>query len=608
MAVRTSVGGESGLHLTPSEFCAKILSTTEETMESLHDIWREAGYEDIECRGLLGDFLTKYKNICAKELESEKCILQHAKETVSKKFTHLQNLYSQLGRDEICPKSTTIMGENITDQLSTLEKLTNEINVDVEARQGLMTIEVDAIDVIVNEIGEEGPGEEIFKQCEDTPKLSDDRLNVLKECRKTFEEMKIKRENDMKELAKTCYQYIIDMKIDEEGWLTLPDYENFGTMDEAVLSYGKDDEFKLKLHKTEFERLTSRSKGLLQEKERRRDLLASIGGDIARLWTLLRTPVEEREEFQSSFQMNLSMETLSRGQDELDRLKALRLESLGDVIENIRGDIESLWCDVGIEAQELREQEFPLFYASLEDLSEAMLEEHEDYHKTLKERVDVLRPLLQKVSKRESIVRERFELEKIQMNPERLTARGPKAREDRKKEEQMQARVKQLEKLTKELNNQIQTWENANNSAFMFAGERYTERITTQDKEYKEYRDSLRSARKRKDGKADIAAAIEKAKAPRRITTSAPSNLTGGFGSSSIKESSRPNKIAKTSKRSSACTTVISDKNVAEVENLSSGDRNSMSSQMTIQTSATEVKARESSATLVRESLADSVE
>ena len=85
------------------------------------------------------------------------------------------------------------------------------------------------------------------------------------------------------------------------------------------------------------------------------------------------------------------------------------------------------------------------------------------------------------------------------------------------------------------------------------------------------------------------------------------SNLTGGFGSSSLKESSRPSKLAKTSKRSSA-STVASDKNEIETENLSSGDRNSMNSQMTIQTSATEVKARESSATMVRESLTDSVE
>ena len=98
------------------------------------------------------------------------------------------------------------------------------------------------------------------------------------------------------------------------------------------------------------------------------------------------------------------------------------------------------------------------------------------------------------------------------MNPERLTARGPKAREDRKKEEQMQARVKSLDKLNKELTQQINAWEETNQGPFMFAGEKYKERMTNQDKEYTEYRDSLRNARKKKDGKHELAAAAERAK------------------------------------------------------------------------------------------------
>ena len=49
----------------------------------------------------------------------------------------------------------------------------------------------------------------------------------------------------------------------------------------------------------------------------------------------------------------------------------------------------------------------------------------------MKLRVEQLRPLLLKIAKREAVVEERVELENLMMNPERLTARGPKAREDR---------------------------------------------------------------------------------------------------------------------------------------------------------------------------------
>lgn len=56
---------------------------------------------------------------------------------------------------------------------------------------------------------------------------------------------------------------------------------------------------------------------------------------------------------------------------------------------------------------------------------------HEAYFTALRVRVEELKPILQKVSRRENVVQERVELEHIQMNPERLTARGPNAREER---------------------------------------------------------------------------------------------------------------------------------------------------------------------------------
>ena len=45
--------------------------------------------------------------------------------------------------------------------------------------------------------------------------------------------------------------------------------------------------------------------------------------------------------------------------------------------------------------------------------------------------MELLRPILQKIARREGVVLERVELEHIQLNPERLTARGPNAREER---------------------------------------------------------------------------------------------------------------------------------------------------------------------------------
>ena len=59
------------------------------------------------------------------------------------------------------------------------------------------------------------------------------------------------------------------------------------------------------------------------------------------------------------------------------------------------------------------------------------MEAHEDYATRIRARLEELRPILVKISRREAIVAERIELEQIMLNPERLTARGPKARDDR---------------------------------------------------------------------------------------------------------------------------------------------------------------------------------
>lgn len=70
--------------------------------------------------------------------------------------------------------------------------------------------------------------------------------------------------------------------------------------------------------------------------------------------------------------MNLSMETLVKGRQELERLQGIRKTSLKRVIQCIRSDIESLWDEAGIESEQQRRLELPIFFddiSSLEDSS-----------------------------------------------------------------------------------------------------------------------------------------------------------------------------------------------------------------------------------------------
>ena len=212
------------------------------------------------------------------------------------------------------------------------------------------------------------------------------------------------------------------------------------------------------------------------------------------------------------------------GTNELNRLKGLRVSSMRKIITTIRSDIIKLWKESdGIltpiedptlmtttllpsiqpdDQYDIQEhiQKFPTYAIPLEQLDETAIEIHEEYYNNLKNYVEnEIRPLFIKISKRESILEDRLELENLQQNPERLTARGPKAREDRKREEVMTVRVKSLEKLTNDIINLINAWEKQHKREFIYANTRYIDTIKAQEQEYADNKENLRNTRKRKE-------------------------------------------------------------------------------------------------------------
>lgn len=151
----------------------------------------------------------------------------------------------------------------------------------------------------------------------------------------------------------------------------MEDYEDFADYDKKINQYLTKGDFTFNLSKKDIAILKSRLISFSEEKEKRRHELSSTGAEIARLWTLLRVPSAEREKFQSSFKMNLSMDTLSKGFDELNRLREIRKTSLGKVISSIRNDILTLWEEAGIENEEERRKEFPLYFEQLVNMEDS---------------------------------------------------------------------------------------------------------------------------------------------------------------------------------------------------------------------------------------------
>jgi hypothetical protein len=368
--MRLSVA-ESGVRVNPADFIARSEQLMEETMQSLQMIWQEAGYEEAECQGLLGDILTKFKSLCATELAAEQQILEHAKSQVLGKMEMYEELCAKLGRE--APTDDQCMGDNYADKLSRLEICISDIEVEVSQRREILDQKRDEVTGLARDLGE--AVEKGFDGGDDYCELADDRLRLMDVYFKRLEGVRAERVADIRKEISECAKCMADLVVLQEGADTLPDHKEFSDVDNTVLNFIKTGTYSHGVHKDFLQRLRARLTSLGLEKETRREELSKNGADIARMWTLLRVSQTDRERFQSSFEMNLSMATLAKGREELIRLQALRLESMGTVIASLREEIDSYWAELGVQSDEQKQEEFALFYVPVKQLEDSAVSE-----------------------------------------------------------------------------------------------------------------------------------------------------------------------------------------------------------------------------------------
>ena len=357
------------LRLLPSQFKDNTTQLINRTLDSLSTIWADAGYDDAECQMLLGDIFIKFQSYCTAEISSENDILTHAKLQVKEKWKVLNNFLKQLGRSSPPPEDD--LGNNVADRLAELEKRINDISVEVNQRESVLSHQRQIIDGLIKELGEDPPNESIFSGPAGTPELSDVRLELMKQYTNALQNIKQNRKEEITSIAMDCNKIFVDLVVSEEGTQTICGKDKYSGYDTAIITLAESGEYMFGYHKNDVTNLQSRLKTLITEKDNRKIELAKTGAEIARLWTLLRIPSSERQIFQSSFQANLSMATLARGREELNRLLHIRTQSLGRVIESIRHDILDLWEEIGITTRELQAEEFPLYFEMIESLADS---------------------------------------------------------------------------------------------------------------------------------------------------------------------------------------------------------------------------------------------
>jgi hypothetical protein len=188
-------------------------------IEQIQIIWKQAGYDDLECQSILGELLGRLKSTCEMETLAEEQILEHAKSQVQDKLREYSNYCLQLGRKPVAAAEGdgSGLGDNYADRLAELERLINSISGEVSQRSKLLNIEIGTIESLVSSLGEQMPSMSIFKGPEGTPELSDLRLQLMRQYKGEIESRKDKRVEEMKKIAKDCYDIMSELKVFEEN-------------------------------------------------------------------------------------------------------------------------------------------------------------------------------------------------------------------------------------------------------------------------------------------------------------------------------------------------------------------------------------------------------
>lgn len=471
---------------TISESLTALASTTAAQLE---EVWDEVGYNPDERASQLSDLLSAFRNLCEEKIAEERGVAETFTQTIADSKAEMKRMAKALRRDIDEKLLDDNPGFSLTDELATIEVTLESLRADAEEA----TAEIcDSRDKII--AAHAALGTEIDQEWQDVSSdLTQDRRDEFRQKVSDLDEVVATRTSATVQLLKDCQHLIKEMRIDSDG--SALDCQIMG----SLLRDGEG-AIRIKSHiesmtctgisSSVLDDLTNRVAELNGEKRRRKARLGEMGVEIAALWEKLKVPEEEQRAFAQSVQ-GLGMDTLGKGEHELKRLYELKSEMIEKLIAESRDEIRRLCDEISINEEQRSDFQQMMTISDESMYTDELLSQHEECIRSLQSRLDQMRPILRIIEKREEIVRERMEYEKLQKDPERLQQRGAALTRQLMKEEKMARRIKKdLPKYTDMLEKKLKEWKQAHGESFIFQGQSYSDAIQKQDDEWRSYKDN----------------------------------------------------------------------------------------------------------------------
>jgi len=534
----------------PSQTISESLTgLAHSTSKELEEVWDLIGLSPEERADQLTDLLSSFRSVCENKISAEREVADNYKSMIVdyKNEIAATSKALKIPVDEKLLKEDT--NQTMQDEVYTLELALEEIRNEAEvARTELIACRDELVE------NHEALGISIDAEWKDVESdLTTPRVRRFQEKSAEMKGVVATRSSAVVQLIRDSQELIDVMRIDPKDNL----------LDRKIMvSLVKDDNGDIKiLSKFEtddctgisaktLKALTDRLGELHSEKRRRKAKLAEMGDVIGGLWEKLHVPKQEQEAFAQSID-GLGLDTLAKGEAELKRLFALKEGMMGGLIEEARSRIHSLWDETNAtEAQKATFQSITITDDSL--FNDELLTDHENYIKILEQRLDQMRPIIDVIEKRESIVQERMQYEEFLKDPTRLQQRGAALTRQLMKEEKMSRRIKRdLPKYTDHLNRKLHDWSIEHDEPFMYNGEDYMAVMKRQEEEWQDYKENQAQMKRQKKQEERSTYSSKSGDYKRRNMGSLASHNSHGSGGSSSGGSLHGRKLGSTASHNS---------------------------------------------------------
>jgi protein regulator of cytokinesis 1 len=486
----TPRGSQAGMVLlSPGRTITESLnSLAGSTAQQLEEIWDEVGYTPQERASQLSDLLVKFRDQCEQKIAEEQRVAETFHQTIAESKEELRALGEAL-KALVDPKLLREnTGQSLTDELSNLQDSLEILRSDAEAAKADLK---ESLDFLVE--SHQALGRDLDEKWNDVD--SDLTMRRREEFHRKAEEMKEEigtRTGAVIQLLRDCQHLMNDLGIDGQDSTSQLDRKIAGSLVRSkdssfIMSSKFETEDCTGISSKALEELTNRASELSNEKRKRKTMLQEMGAEIAILWEQLRIPEEEQRLFTDSVK-GLGMDTIEKGQHELRRLKSLKANMLGKLVDDARQAIRDLWEETN--ASETMREEFEAMHVEDENAyDDDLLEKHEEYIQELQDRLEQMKPILRLIERREDILRQRMEYDELQKDSDRLKQRGAAMARQLMEEEKMARRIKKdLPRLTKHLEEKLAEWIETTGEEFQYQGRVYIDVMAQQEDEWHQYK------------------------------------------------------------------------------------------------------------------------